>query len=303
MLSVEFFKYFNLFSYLYKPQLQNSPRLHTSKLLMSSDSTLSTMNFKYIWQQDRNTYRSITSLFSAALSSIPRYICCPDKIQKKHADDRCAFVFTVFKHTYVNKDAAFSFNFQITLQTSVMSIHVMDELSTSYSGGPGFKYRPRSRFSLRFVVTFLSSSRKMPGYLKFVYNPLISLLTNHSIILSQCCPTGDRRPLVTRPVKLLINLLLQADLFNYSEWFKKKIVIISSAALCTNATHATDFKTLPWDVCFRVKIVSDISCYRNKLKTIYNCIVICAHLNKINIWIYTMAMYHFWISIVKCSEY
>jgi hypothetical protein len=80
----------------------------------------------------------------------------------------------------------------------------------------------------------------------------------HSVY--QCDPTGGSRatsgprPLVTRPANLFVDLLLQPHLFSSLRRIGKNIVIlISSAALRTSATHATDFKTLPFNVSFSGK--------------------------------------------------
>jgi hypothetical protein len=48
----------------------------------------------------------------------------------------------------------------------------------------------------------------------------------------------------------------------------KNVILIMSAALRTSVTHATDFKTLPKDTSFQVKIMSDTTCCRSKFKII-----------------------------------
>jgi hypothetical protein len=47
--------------------------------------------------------------------------------------------------------------------------------------------------------------------------------------------------------------------FLYFEGFEKNVILISSAALCASATHATDFNTIPQNVSFLGKTVSDMS--------------------------------------------
>jgi hypothetical protein len=79
------------------------------------------------------------------------------------------------------------------------------------------------------------------------------VIINNMNGLSQHGPTGSQqatsgsRPLATRPEKLFVNFLLApSGLFTpfIPEDFKEIMILISSAALCTNATHATDIKTL-----------------------------------------------------------
>jgi hypothetical protein len=70
--------------------------------------------------------------------------------------------------------------------------------------------------------------------------------------------TSGPRPLVTRPAKLFVNLLLvtiSSFVFFTPKDVKKIVILISSAALRTSATHATDFKTLPQNVSFPGKNV------------------------------------------------
>jgi hypothetical protein len=71
--------------------------------------------------------------------------------------------------------------------------------------------------------------------------------------ISQRDPTGvpratsGPRPLVTRPAQLFVNLLLLATssfIFFTPKDLKKVVILISSAALRTAATHVTDIKTL-----------------------------------------------------------
>jgi hypothetical protein len=80
---------------------------------------------------------------------------------------------------------------------------------------------------------------------------LRKIFAHKSDDVQHCGKTGGPRatygpiPLVTRPEKLFVNVLLvTTSLLLYSKGFEEKIVIlISSAALRTSATHAIDFET------------------------------------------------------------
>jgi hypothetical protein len=98
-------------------------------------------------------------------------------------------------------------------------------------------------------------------------------------VLEQCDPTGGPwattgpRPLVARPAKLFVNLLLvttSSFIFFAPKDVKKSVILISSAALHASATHAIAKPYYRMQV-FQVNTVSDISCCRNKFKIICKC--------------------------------
>jgi hypothetical protein len=117
--------------------------------------------------------------------------------------------------------------------------------------------------------------------------------------------TSGPRPLVTRPAKLFVNLLLVAT-SSFIFFTPKNLKENHDSYLICYFMHKCH--TCYWlkPCCkmqvFQVKLVSDRSCCRSKFKTIFNSVVICAHFNKIYIWAYNIVICHFWISVVKGKE-
>jgi hypothetical protein len=72
---------------------------------------------------------------------------------------------------------------------------------------------------------------------------------------------------------------------------KKIVILISSAALHTSATHAIDFKNVSLNVSFPVKNCQIQAVAGANLK--YVTCVICAHFNAIYIRAYTVVICHF----------
>jgi hypothetical protein len=116
--------------------------------------------------------------------------------------------------------------------------------------------------------------------------------------------TAGPRQHVSRSEKLFVHLLLVTrSSFIFSEIFEKIVILISSAALRTSATHATDFKTVPYFV-FQINSLLDTSCCRRKFKIICRprSTVICSHFISIYFWPNTMVICHFRINTVKDSN-